>query len=458
MLARRRRRSLLESGFSQPLPNGRGSVSSLIALALVLAGSLHAEVKVLRNFTLIDGTGRPPVAGSSMIIDNGRISWVGATSQLKVPAGAETVDLTGKFVTPGIINLHGHVGNTIDLVQDGKNFTRKNIDANLHTYALYGVTTVLSMGTDQDLIFQVRSEQRAGRPSVARVYTAGFGFVYTGGYGGLAGTTPSYSKVEEIEPAVQKLAMQKVDFVKFWLDDELGKFPKMPPAMSKAIIDSAHKRNLRVLAHVFYLEDAKRVVDQGVNGLVHLVRDKPVDQALIDGMKKQGTWQVAATLSREASMFAYAHTPAFASDPFFKRGVSQATLNLLASPDRQKTIASDPHFQQYPAILETAKKNIKRLADAGVKFGFGTDTGPPGRFPGYGEHWEMELLVESGLTPMQALTSATRDAAEFLGAKDLGTLEVAKWADLVVLNANPLADIRNTRSISSVYIAGNPVK
>ena len=428
------------------------------ALALLLAASLHAETKVLRNFTLLDGTGRAPVAGSSMIIQDGKISWIGPTAQLKAAAGAEMVDLTGKFVMPGIINLHGHLGNTIDLVQDGKNFTRKNIEANLHTYAIYGVTTMLSMGTDQDLIFQVRSEQRAGRPSLTRVYTAGFGFVFTGGYGGLAGTTPSYSKVEEIEPAVTKLAGQKVDFVKFWLDDELGRFPKMPPAMSKAIIDSAHKHNMRVLAHVFYLDDAKRVVDQGVNGLVHLVRDKPVDQPLIDSMKQKSVWQVAATLSREASMFAYGKTPPFASDPFFKRGVSEATLKLLASPERQKTSAADPHFKEYPAILETAKKNIKKLADSGVKFGFGTDTGPPGRFPGYGEHWEMELLVQAGLTPMQALSSATRDAAEFLGAKDLGTLEVSKWADLVVLNASPLTDIKNTRSIQSVYIAGNLVK
>jgi imidazolonepropionase-like amidohydrolase len=425
---------------------------------LLLAVAIQAETRVLRNFTLIDGTGRAPVAGSSMILQDGKISWVGPTAQLKAPAGAETADLRGKFVMPGIMNLHGHVGNTIDLVQDGKNFTRANIEANLRTYARYGVTTVLSMGTDQDLIFQIRAEQRAGRPSMTRVYTAGFGFVYTGGYGGLAGTTPSYSRVEDIEPAVAKLASQRVDFVKLWLDDELGRFPKMPPAMSQAIIDAAHKHNLRALAHVFYLEDAKRVVDQGINGLVHLVRDKPMDQALLAAMTQKGTWQVAGTLSREAAMFAYDRTPSFASDAFFTRGVSPATLKLLASPERHKTIAADPHFKEYPAILEVAKKNIKAVAGSAVKFGFGTDTGPPGRFAGYGEHWEMELLVGAGLTPMQALTSATRDAAQFLGARDLGTLEVSKWGDLVVLNANPLANIRNTRAIHSVYIAGNLVK
>jgi imidazolonepropionase-like amidohydrolase len=424
---------------------------------LLLANSLYAEVRVLKNFTLIDGTGRAPAAQSAMILDNGRISWIGPAAQLKSPAGAEVVDLTGKFVMPGIINLHGHIGNTEDLTQDAKFYTRKSIEENLHLYASYGVTAVQSLGTDQDLIFQIRNEQRAGRPSVARVYTAGQGFVFNGGYGGLVGVTPGYAKVEDIEPAVAKKAAQKVDIIKLWLDDELGSLPKMPPAMSGAIIESSRKHGLRTVAHIFYLEDARRVVDQGVAGLAHSVRDKPVDQALIDSMKKHGVWQMAPTLSREASMFAYGQTPPFINDPFFTRSVAQTTLKLLANPQRQAANAAVPHFKEYPAFLETAKRNLKKLVDSGVKYGFGTDTGPPGRFPGYGEHWELELMVEAGLTPMQALTAATRNSAEFLGAKDLGTLETSKWADLIVLNANPVTNIKNSRSIHSVYIAGNLV-
>jgi imidazolonepropionase-like amidohydrolase len=346
----------------------------------------------------------------------------------------------------------------VDLTQDAKFYSRQSVENNLRIYASYGVTAVQSMGTDQDHIFQVRNEQRSGRPMVSRVYTAGVGFILKGGYGGLAGVTPGAATVEEIEPAMAKLAAQKVDIVKLWLDDELGAFPKMPPAMSKAIIDSARKHGLRAASHIFYLEDAKRVVEQGVSALAHSVRDKPVDQALIDNMKRRGVWQMAATLYREATMFAYGQTPPFINDPFFTRSVSRTTLDLLSSPDRQKTIAANPHFPQYPGFLETAKKNLKKLADSGVKFGFGTDTGPPGRFPGFGEHREMELMVEAGLTPMQVITAATRSSAEFLGAKDLGTLEISKWADLIVLNANPLTNIRNSRSIHAVYIAGNVVR
>jgi imidazolonepropionase-like amidohydrolase len=314
------------------------------------------------------------------------------------------------------------------------------------------------MGTDQDLIFQIRDQQRAGRPSMTRVFTAGQGFIFKGGYGGIAGVNPGVSTVSEVEPAVAAQARKKVDIIKLWMDDELGKLPKMPYPIAKAIIDNAHQRHLRVTAHIFYLQDAKQLADYGVDSLAHSVRDKPVDAALIASMKTHGVWQMAATLSREASMFIYASTPAFLSDPFFTRGVSPAAIQTLHSPEYQKTISSGPHFKEFPGFLETAKRNLRMLADAGVKYGFGTDTGPPGRFPGYFEHWEMELMVEAGMTPMQVLTAATRNAAEFLGAKDLGTLERSKWADLIVLDRNPLDDIKNTRTINAVYIAGNRVK
>ena len=426
-------------------------------LALLLAGSLHSEVKVLKNFTLIDGSGRPPMGSYSMIIDNGRIRWVGPVGQLNAPGSAEVVDLAGKCVMPGIINLHGHIGNTVDLKQDASFFTRENIEKNLNTYASYGVTTVLSMGTDQDLIFKIRDEQRAGRPSSTRVYTAGQGMVFKGGYGGLAGVNSGIATVSEVEPAVAAQAAKKVDIIKLWMDDHLGTQKKMPYDIGKAIIDSAHRHHLSVAAHIFYLQDAKQLVEYGVNGLAHSIRDKLVDPAMVDSMKKHAVWQMAPTLSREASMFIYGQPPPFADMAFFRRGVPANVVNTLKSPAYQRTIRSDPEFDRYRGFFETAKRNLKTLADAGVKYGFGTDTGPPGRFPGYFEHFEMELMVEAGLTPMQVITAATRNSAEFLGAKDLGTLESTKWADLVVLERNPLDDIKNTRTISAVYIAGNKV-
>jgi imidazolonepropionase-like amidohydrolase len=188
------------------------------------------------------------------------------------------------------------------------------------------------------------------------------------------------------------------------------------------------------------------------------VRDKPVDDALIESMKKHGAIQTA-TLAREAALFAFAKPDPRLQDTFFTRGISPVVLETLRSPAFQAKQRADHDFDKYPGFLDMAQKNLKRLADAGVKIGFGTDTGPPGRFPGYGEHWEMELMVEAGLTPAQIITAASKTAAEFLGAgKDLGTIERGHWADLIVLGANPLDDIRNTRRIEAVYIAGNKVK
>ena len=429
-----------------------------IAGFVLLAAPLAAEVKVLKNFTLIDGTGRAPAAASAMILDNGRISWIGRSASLAAPAGATTIDFSGKFVMPGIINLHGHLGNVVDLTQDRKFYTRENVEKDLRTYASYGVTTMLSMGTDQDLIFQIRDEQRStGRPSMTRVFTAGQGFAFKGGYGGLPGVTFAPQDSSEIEKDVAELAKKKVDIVKMWVDDHLGHLKKMPFEISKAIIDSAHSHGLPVAAHIFYLDDAKNLAAAGVNGFAHSVRDKAVDQELIDIMKQHGTWLAAATLTREASTFVYAKRAPFLNDPFFTRSVSPKVVATLKSADYQKTIAADPDFPKYAGILEMAKKNLKRLSDAGVKYGFGTDAGPPGRFPGFFEQWEMELMVEAGLTPMQVIQAATKSAAEFLAVKDLGTLEAGKWADLIVLNADPLNNIRNTHSIDAVYIAGNRV-
>lgn len=412
------------------------------------------DALVLRNFTLIDGTDRAPVRDAAIVVEGGRITWVGPAADLRAPESATTKDLGGGFLMPGLMDLHGHLGNTVDLVQDRTFHTRESVEKDLSTYAAYGVTTVLSMGTDQDTIFAVRDSQKDGRPSMARVYTAGQGLMLRGGYGGLAGVNNAVGSPEEATAEVNAQIDKGVDIVKLWLDDELETMPPMPPRMTQAIIDAAHRRDKRVVAHVFYLADAKRLVEQGIDGFVHSVRDQPVDQALIDAMKQRGTWQVAATLSREAVMFAYGSTPAFASDPFFTKGVSQATLDLIRSPERQKTIAGGPFFKRYPAFFEQAKANLKKLADAGIPYAAGTDAGPPGRFPGYSVHWELELMVEAGLTPQQAITAATSRAAEFLQASDLGSIAAGNWADFVVLGADPLANIRNTRTLRAVYLAG----
>ena len=419
------------------------------------------DAVVFTGFTLIDGTGRAAAPNSAMTVEAGRISWVGPAAELKAPAGATTVDLAGKYVMPGLINLHGHLGNVVGLVQDPKLYTRQSVEHDLGMYASYGVTTVLSLGIYQDLIFDVRNEQRKGRPTMARVYTAGLGLVYKDGFGGgltVPGIpTPVIGSVSEVDAAVAEQAKKGVDFLKFWTDDAFGTVKRMPFDIADAIIKSGHKHGLRVVAHIFYLEDAKRLTASGVDALAHSVRDKLVDQELIDLMKRNGTWLAAASLTRELALKSYATTPPFINDPFFIRSTTPDVIATLTSPEYQKKMAADKNLSKYPIAEEIEMKNLKTLADAGVRYGFGTDTGVPGRFQGYFEHVELTRMVDAGLTPMQAIVSATGHAAEFLGAKDLGTLEAGKWADLLVLQQDPLANINNSRTIDSVYIAGGKV-
>ena len=416
---------------------------------------------MLNNFTLIDGNGGAPLAPAGLIAENGRITWIGPAAQLKAPPGAAVQELRDKFVMPGIIDLHVHVANADGLRQDPVEFfTRANVERELKLYASYGVTSVVSMGTDQPLVYRLRTEQRAGRPAMTRLFTAGRGFTVLEGFptnpGNVPGVPYEVSDAEQAAADVEELAKNRPDVVKIWVDDRFGDFKKTPIALSRAIIDAAHKERLKAVAHVFYLADAKQLAAAGVNAFGHSVRDKPVDAELIQLMKQHGTWQIP-TLTRDSTTFSWATPEPYVADPFFTRAVPPLMLAAMKTPEYRQNLLKDPHFSEYPGLLRNSQQNLKKLADAGVKIGFGTDAGPPGRVAGYLEHWEMELMVEAGLTPAQVMTAATKSSAEFLGEKELGTLERGKWADLIVLSRNPLADIRNTRSIESVYIAGNRV-
>ena len=440
---------------------------ALLAAALLAAAPALAETTVLKGMTLIDGTGKPVQPNAALVMTDGKIAWVGPAAQLKAPAGARTVDLTGKFVIPGLIDAHVHIGIMHDVTQDIKYYTRDNVEADLKTYAAYGVTGVQVLGTDKDLVFDIRKQERSGRPHYARVYTAGQGEVFKGGYGGVFGLNVPVSTPEEARKSVDEQAAKGVDFIKLWMDDERKTIPvKMTYDVSKAIIDEAHKHNLKAVAHIFYLADAKELVREGINGFAHMVRDQPVDNELLSMMKAKGTWMVSATLSREMA-YSLAIMP-WLNDPFFTRGVTPGTLAALRSMAREQAVVLGPTrfpglpyekkvFWDMDRTVFQALQNYQAMVKAGVKTGMGTDSGPTGRFPGFNAHEEMQLEVLAGRSPMDAIKSATSDNASWLGDNSVGSVEAGKWADLVVLNKNPLDDIRNTQTILSVYIAGNPV-
>jgi imidazolonepropionase-like amidohydrolase len=248
-----------------------------------------------------------------------------------------------------------------------------------------------------------------------------------------------------------------VDIVKIWVDKLHGAAPEMTPEMYKAVIDEAHQKHVRVAAHEYALEDAKQLVADGVDMLAHSVRDQVVDDAFVQAMKQHGVWYVP-TFTVDEAFFVYAERPAFMQTVFFQQAAGQKLMAKFDAPGYAEKINRDRQTQQHRKDFAVGQQNLKRLFDAGVNVGFGTDSGAvPGRIPGFAEHRELELMVQAGLTPMQAITAATGENAKLLHAADRGTVAVGKRADLLVLDADPLVDIRNTRKIVAVYHNGRSV-
>ncbi len=383
--------------------------------------------KAFTGLTLIDGTDRPVIPNATIVVRAGRVVAAGPTGSVAIPQGAERVALDGKFVMPGLVNAHGHV----------------NVPADLRTYAAYGVTTVYSLGGEPASVFAARAEQVTPALDRARVFVSG---------PVLTPRTP-----DEARTQVAGVADQRIDIVKIRVDDNLGTTQKMSPDVYRAVIDEAHRRGLRVAAHLFYLADAKDLLAAGADFIAHSVRDADVDAALIATLKSRGVC-VSPTLMREVSTFVYETTPSFFSDPLFLAHANPQWIATAKEPARQEATRTSGSAQRYKVALEVASRNVKTLSDAGVPIAMGTDTGPNGRFQGYFELMELELMVKAGLTPRQALGSSTREAARCMSIDDaVWTIQPGRWADFVVLDANPLSDIANVRKISSVWIAGNKV-
>ena len=419
------------------------SVAALLSCLLIFSSAqvASAQVTAFVGGRLIDGTGRV-IENGTLIIDGGRIVAAGPAATA-VPAGATRVDVKGKTLLPGLVNAHGHVAATTGLRSDPASYTRDNLTRQLRTYAQYGVTTVFSLGDDQALGFELRNEQATGPLDRARLFVAG---------AVITGTT-----AEEARAMASKVADMKPDLLKIRVDDTLGSTRKMPEPAWRAVIDEAHQRNLKVAVHIYSLADAKATLEGGADFIAHSVRDVPVDEGFIAMLKSREVCY-SPTFTREISTFIYDATPTWVDDPFFVKGVTPDIIAQLKDSKRQAQVRNGAGWkagQQYKAGLEVAKRNLKTLVDRGVRIAFGTDTGPPARFQGFFEHLELELMVEAGLTPMQALVSATGDAARcHQRAGQFGTLAPGAAADLLILGANPLDHIRNTRSIEQVWING----
>lgn len=410
------------------------SVTSIAVVLAVLSGTACSSSEtapppasatqastatVFEGARLILGDARPPIERATFIVDGGRISQIGSADQVRVPDGARRIDLSGKTVMPTIVDTHTHLSQS-----------REGLTTDLRRRAYFGVSAAMSLGQDNtDVPFQVRAEPI---PGAALFRTAGRGI-----------TMPEPGRTEapywitteaEGRKAVQELAAKKVDIVKIWVDDRDGKFKKLPPELYGPIIDEAHKAGLRVTAHIFNLSDAKGLLRAGLDAFAHGIRDVDVDDEVMALFKERPRVVVVPNLPDRG----------IATDMSWLRGSlsDDEVTKLQAAGDR-------PEAQKAFGIQA---RNLARLSQAGVRIALGSDGNTP-----WAPHVEMADMVASGMTPAQVIVAATSAGAELMGLSDAGVLDTGKRADFIVLDANPLEDITNTRRIASVYLQGAAV-
>jgi imidazolonepropionase-like amidohydrolase len=410
------------------------AVAAVVTLSFLAGFARPASAQAVTAFEgarLIVGDGSV-IENATMVVEGARIAQVGRTADVRVPAGAKRVNLAGKTVMPMIIDTHVHLSRsstTAPSVEEMQQ-VRAALIRDLKLRAYYGVSTALSLGTDNYEVLGMRGETL---PGAARFLSAGRGItMHEPG----RITIPHWiSSPVEGRKAVEELAAQKVDIVKIWVDTRGDKYKKLTPEIYGAIIDEAHKRGLRVTAHIFNLEDAKGLIRAGIDAFAHGVRDRDIDDELVAMFKERSNLILTPNLP--------------------ERGVKEDLEWLragLPAEEFAKLEAANTDRPQAQAFHGIQARNLAKLNAAGVRITLGTDGNRP-----WGPHEEMLDMVLAGMTPMQVIVAATRNSAEFLRLADAGTLQAGKSADFIVLDANPLDDIINTRRISTVILRGAAV-
>ncbi|MBB3229123.1 imidazolonepropionase-like amidohydrolase [Luteibacter sp. Sphag1AF] len=437
-----------------------------LLLAIAAPCALAQDATVIRGARVIDGRGGPAIEDATLIIRGEHIQMLGAGIRVKMPDGTKVVDYEGKTIIPGLVSDHSHIGQ-VEGAQSGNPdfFTRENSLRQLRQWEVYGVTTITSLGVNNPAVFYpLRAELHAGSVPGADLFGADHGIGVPNGAppATMMKAGPNQldrpATVAEAKAAVDAAAARGTDIIKIWVDDFNGTLPvKMKPEIYKAVIREAHAKHLRVAAHLYYLDDARKLVDAGIDIVAHGVRDKPVDAAFIQSMRKRNVWYIP-TLDLNEAAYIYAQHPAWMDTPFFQHAVQPDLARQFADPAWKAKALDGKALSTNEQALAMNLKNLKMLHDAGVRIGFGTDSGAtPLRIPGFAEHRELELMVQAGLTPMEAIHIATDSAAQLLNLDDRGVLEKGRLADFVVLDADPSTDISATQHIEAVWHRGRQV-
>jgi imidazolonepropionase-like amidohydrolase len=427
-----------------------------------LAASAQQKAILLHDAALVDGTGAQVRPHVDITFRKGYIDSVRPAFTKDVPKNVEIVNCTGKTVIPGLISAHSHLGILLDNATPSPNaYTAENVTKALNQFERYGVTTIVSLGLNRDLVYQLRDQQREGKLGGATILTAGRGIGVPNGAPGLDVATDQIyrpANAEEARKDVDEMASHHVDLIKMWLDSGHGKIPAMDPAVYTALIEEAHKHHLKVAAHVYTFADAKSLINANVDIFAHSIRDQVVDHGFAQTLIDHKIWYIP-TLALDEAFYLYAEDPAIMKSEFFQQAAGPELLAKLQAPDYAEKTMAAAQTEQAKKDHQIAMKNLKTLYDAGVGIGFGTDSGAvPGRIPGFTEHRELADLVSAGLTPLQAITLATGENGRLLheinSKLNVGLIKDGYSADIIILSADPLMDVHNTHKIDAVYHHG----
>ena len=394
----------------------------------------------------------PPINDGAFVVENGMIAAIGRKGAVVAPAGAARVDLTGKTVIPALIDVHAHFGyNTI--AGQGvrpENYTPENLYDQFQREAFYGVGTVNDGGTAVvPLSMQFQADQKAGKYPGASRYVFAPGIVPPDGGPDewlIEGSRPLHAnyaviKAPEARAVVQELAAKNIRNVKVWVGDRNGTYPAMPHEVYDAIIEEAHKHNVKVHAHAMIVRDQKDILRAGADVIVHIVTTTKIDNeeiALIRDKKPFWSPNEVSTYRRDPC------------DPFNTLTLPDTTIATICKANAAPASAEDLATRE-----EMIKANFQAMRAAGARIVIGTDSGVRNVLTfGSAAHSALAAFVMLGMTPAQAIEAGTALAAELLGLTDVGRLATGTHADFVVLDANPLDNIANTRRISAVYLGG----
>ena len=427
------------------------------------------------------------IIGDGSVIENGaflverdRILEVGSTGEVTAPPGATSIDLAGKTVIPALIDAHMHIGYEGYMSWGSQNYSRENIIEHLERYAYYGFGAVLSAGSDaDDLALEIQRGQREGEVEGARfLFAAGMAMPGEG----LNATFLEQALIvedetgmnvhwvvasaEEARSAVREISGKGIRFIKLWMDDRRRARNYIPPHIYRAIIDEAHAEGIQVFVHTQYgTPDMPSLWGAGADGFFHGRIGWPMDDTFAFQMRDSGAFLVPNLGLEERGR------ENVGADPFLRDAIRpEVAARLVEAYDaRQQAGGGGRGGGSFNTPLGSTatsasererelRETFTRLLVAGVDLVLGTDAGVPARhFFGYVGHTELERFVRLGMTPMQAIVAGTSLPAERLGLSEMGTIAAGKAAGFVILDANPLEDIRNTRTISQVYLRGREV-